>query len=38
MVALKTHIEEHSNITVLREIICWARKFWQVEYIPALSK
>jgi hypothetical protein len=38
MVALKTPIDAHSNITVLREIICWARKFWHVLYIPALSK
>jgi hypothetical protein len=37
MVALRTPINTH-NIAVLREIICWDRKFWQVLYIPALSE
>jgi hypothetical protein len=35
MVGLKTPIEPHSNITVLGEMICWAKKFCQVLYIPA---
>jgi hypothetical protein len=38
MVALKTPIDAHSNFRVLRKITCWARKFWHVLYIPALSK
>jgi hypothetical protein len=37
MVALGTPIDAHSNITALTEIISWARKFWQVLFIPALS-
>ena len=38
MVALKIPIDAHSNITLLREITCWARNFWHLLYIPALSK
>ena len=37
-VTVQTSIDAHSNITVLREITCWARKFWHVLYIPALPK
>lgn len=37
MVALETPIDAQRKIIVLREFICWARKCWQVLYIPTLS-